>query len=484
MTRLPPRTPLAAALATACATALAAPSASAGVVVGHGYYQHARVCVDTNDNGRCDAGEQVTYTDANGSYALGANGPVTAEIGYDARLYDPATGQSTPVESPLVLRGAYGATVVGPISTEIVAVEEGSDWTIKKATKVVATRLGLKGSQALEDPVKELDGGIQARLYTESDGLVGRIGEAVKAAGATGNLATELANRLDLEGIDTVVVIYDENRSFNNVFNGFPGAETIYSKQFNHQSIVPQLDRDGSVLPVLPPAWGGLTAAGQSVVVTQAQTTNVWANAPFQIDSKTPAWTLPLVDQSVVTRDLYHRFFENQMQIGDGSNDRFAAWADSGGVTLGYWNGPATAMWNYASEFTLADHFFAGAFGGSFLNHQYLICACAPEYPNADTSPAHPTIAQLDLDGNGNYTHNLTVSGSSPPSALSGPPVFALSGNVVPKNYFGDGTFRAVNTMQPAFQPSGNAPAADDKTGLYASPLAGTTLPAQTQATI
>ena len=35
------------------------------------------------------------------------------------------------------------------------------------------------------------------------------------------------------------------------------------------------------------------------------------------------------------------------------------------------------------------------AFGGSFLNHQYLICACAPTYPNA---PA-PLVSKLDAAG-------------------------------------------------------------------------------------
>jgi acid phosphatase len=483
MTRLPRRTPLAAALASAF-TLVLAPSAYAGVVVGHGYYQHARVCIDSNDNGRCDAGEQTTYSAADGSFSLSVNGPLTAEVGYDARLYDPSTGTTTPVETPLVLRASYGATIVGPISTEVVSLSESSRDTLPKAAKVVAQRVGVTKKQILEDPNAELDAGVRALLFTETDGLVGRIGESVKAAGATGDLPGELDNRLDLEGIDTVVVIYDENRSFNNVFNGFPGAESIYSNKTRRQPLAPQRDRDGSVLPVLPPAWGGLTAAGQSVVVTQAMTTNVWANAPFQIDSQTPAWGQPLVDQAVVTRDLYHRFFENQMQIGDGANDNFVAWADSGGLTMGYWNGPATAMWDLASQYTLADHFFQGAFGGSFLNHQYLICACAPEYPDADTSPAHPTIAVVDKDGGGHYTHNLTVAANSPASALDGPPSFTLSGNIAPGNYFNDGTFRAVNTMQPPYQPSGNAPAGNDPTGEYADPLASTTLPMQTQATI
>ena len=36
----------------------------------------------------------------------------------------------------------------------------------------------------------------------------------------------------------------------------------------------------------------------------------------------------------------------------------------------------------------LCDNFFQGAFGGSFLNHQYLINATAPFYPNAAQSVA------------------------------------------------------------------------------------------------
>ena len=67
------------------------------------------------------------------------------------------------------------------------------------------------------------------------------------------------------------------------------------------------------------------------------------------------------------------------------------------------------------------------------------------------------------------------------PSALDGIPIWVLDGNVTPKNYFGDGTFRVVNTMQTPYQPSGIAPAASDGTGLYADPTKATTLPPQTQ---
>jgi hypothetical protein len=49
-----------------------------------------------------------------------------------------------------------------------------------------------------------------------------------------------------------------------------------------------------------------------------------------------------------------------------------------------------------AREFTLCDNFFMGAFGGSFLNHQYLVAATPPFYPDADKSPAKDRVVKLD----------------------------------------------------------------------------------------
>ncbi len=280
--------------------------------------------------------------------------------------------------------------------------------------------------------------------------------------------------------VSTVVVIYAENRSFDNLYGLFPGANGIPGvNPAATGTIAPQVDRDaaGSALATLPQTWGGLTAAGQMPVVTQAQSAGL-PNQPFRVDATFG------VSTAVITRDLYHRFYENQMQIDGGKNDKFAAWADSGGLVMHYFDGSGMAMWNVARQYVLADNFFMGAFGGSFLNHQYLICACAPEYPNADTAAAHPPISVLDTDASGKFLPRLTQTAASPASALDGPPTFVASTNITPKNYFGDGTFRAINTMQPAYQPSGNAPAASDATGLYANPASATTLPPQTQATI
>ncbi|MBB3196683.1 acid phosphatase [Roseateles terrae] len=286
--------------------------------------------------------------------------------------------------------------------------------------------------------------------------------------------------------IQNIVVIYAENRAFDNLYGRFPNANGLNTVLNADGSVtaayVPQKDRDGTTtLATLPPVWGGVTAPGSTVTVTQAQSAGL-PNAPFNIGTAFRASANATIDGTVVTRDLYHRFFENQMQIHDGKNDQFAAWGDSGGLLMGYFDYSASPLYKLAQQYTLADNFFQGAFGGSFLNHQYLICACAPEYPNADTAAAKPTIAVLDKNADGSYTHQLSVAVSSKASALDAAPVFQLSGNITPANYFGDGKFYAVNTMQAPFQPSGNAPVdVNGNDALYADPSKPTTLPAQTQ---
>jgi acid phosphatase len=286
--------------------------------------------------------------------------------------------------------------------------------------------------------------------------------------------------------VSTIVVIYAENRAFDNLYGNFPGAvglpDVLDRDGHPRPAYVPQRDRDGTVLPVLPPTWGGVTASGYAPVVTQAESTGL-SNAPFSIEHAFTAQSGVTLTSSAITRDLVHRFFEHQMQIDGGKNDGYAAWSDAGGLAMGYWDTSGSALYALAREYVLADHFFQGAFGGSFLNHQYLICACAPEYPAADTAAAHPSIAVLEKDASGHYLARLKTAPGVPRSALGGPPRFALSGNIAPANYFGDGKFYAVNTMQPAYQPSGNPPAADGR-DLYADPSKATTLPPQSAATI
>jgi phospholipase C len=108
---------------------------------------------------------------------------------------------------------------------------------------------------------------------------------------------------------------------------------------------------------------------------------------------------------------------------------------------MGYYDGSNMKLWQWARRYTLADNFFMGAFGGSFLNHQWLICACTPYYPDAPAS----IRAQLDERG------VMKRKADSPASVLQGP-IDVLDGQVTPDGY-------AVNTSQPAYQPSGVPPA-------------------------
>jgi acid phosphatase len=264
-----------------------------------------------------------------------------------------------------------------------------------------------------------------------------------------------------LDQIQTVVVIYAENRSFDNLYGDFPGANGP-----GNAPAAPQLDRNGSELQELPPVWGGLTAKGVTPAVTQAMTEHMPAK-PFAVDDP-KGLNVPL---SVTTHDLWHRFYQNQMQIDGGKNDRFAAFADSGGEVMGHYDGSVLPLWAIARRYTLADNFFMGAFGSSFLNHQYLICACAPVYPNADTSPAKPSISVVEPDG-----VTLKLAANSPPSAIDGIPKFVSDGNLTPD-------FHAVNTMQPPYQPSKVKPAPGGDPA-YADPSNATTLPPQTAQTI
>ncbi len=287
--------------------------------------------------------------------------------------------------------------------------------------------------------------------------------------------------RRGIDAIDTLVVIYAENRAFDTFYGLFPGANGIPGRNPSAVgTVLPQRDVDGAVLAVLPPVWGGLTAAGQTPVVTQAQTVGL-PNRPFQIDGA-GAFDGRGIGQpmSVTTRDLVHRFYNNLMQIDGGRNDRFATYSDAGALSMGYYDGHDMLLWKVAQQYTLADNFFMGAFGGSFLNHQYLVCGCIPEYPNADRSPAKGQVSEVDLDAEGRFLR-LTPAADAATSALAGPPRYKRDGTLTPKD--ASGIFHAVNTMQPPYQPSTLPPAANGD-ARYGDPAQPGTLPPQTLTTI
>lgn len=297
-------------------------------------------------------------------------------------------------------------------------------------------------------------------------------GEGVRAARAAANAAPGSSNpavsdALLRKHIDHVVVLYAENRSFNNLFAGFPGLQHPLDQL--KPELAQQRDRDGKLLETLPPIWHGMVPQEQHVNhrsyrIEEADITGL-ANGPFAL--QTPdGEPLP---QGLVTRDLVHAFYQNQMQINGGKNDHFVAWGDSGALVMGHYGDSAVnlRLWRLAEQFTLCDNFFMGAFGGSFLNHQYLAAAQPPFYPKADASPAKYNIAKTE---SGRVDDpRLAVSHDSPASAMDGKPKFASHSTLTPD-------FWAVNTMGPAYAPAFSKDPNDPD---FADPHSPNTLPPQ-----
>jgi acid phosphatase len=230
-----------------------------------------------------------------------------------------------------------------------------------------------------------------------------------------------------LDRIQTIVVIYAENHSFDNMYGMFPGANGVANATAEQKE---QLDHDGRPLAHLPAVYAGAK-------VNPMYATQGLPNGPFRIDQ-------PPINARIdeVVPSPIHNYWHSIEQINGGKNNRFVAMTTVGAWTMGYYDGSGQKMWEWARRYTLADNFFMGAFGGSFLNHQWLICACTPRFPDA------PDSIRARLDENG----RLKRAPDSPPSVLQGP-VKVMDGQVTPDGY-------AVNTSQPSYQPSGYSPAA------------------------
>jgi phospholipase C len=179
--------------------------------------------------------------------------------------------------------------------------------------------------------------------------------------------------------VNHFVVLYLENHSFDNLYGEFPGAEGLA----NASKSAPQVDPAGSAYGALPqPVNNALVPPGPD-----GRFPNNLPNAPFSIEKYVPATMDP--------PDLVHRWYQEQLQINGGKMDRFAHMSDAKGLVMGFYHTAALPLAKEASDYTLCDHFFHAAFGGSFLNHQWLVAAQHPIFPNAPVAQ----VAQLDKNG-------------------------------------------------------------------------------------
>ena len=283
---------------------------------------------------------------------------------------------------------------------------------------------------------------------------VGLFVASVALAGCASPWGQTTAIDPKMQKINHVVVIYAENHSFDNMYGLFPGAEGIAQATVAQKT---QLDHDGKPLKELivfghdgqpDPKFPRLP------------------NAPFRIDA--PPVNRP---PTQMVPSPIHAFYHNQEQINGGQNNLFAAMSNVGGWVMGYYDGSQFKMWKWAQEYTLADHFFMAAYGGSYLNHQWLVCACTPEHKNA------PTTMRARLDGNG----KLLKKENSASANVSAVQVFSAGGGQVTPDGW------SVNTSQPMYQPSGVPPIANGD-ARFANPQGNSTMgepvPPQTARTI
>ena len=167
----------------------------------------------------------------------------------------------------------------------------------------------------------------------------------------------------NIEVINHVVIIYLENHSFDNLYGEFEGANGLSNASASSKI---QIDSNGRPFEFLPPING-----------TSAFPVNL-PNTVFNIDQYIPN------DQLIP--DVLHRFYQEQLQIDHGRMDQFALYNNSAGLSQGYYKTSLLPLAKIAGQYTVCDNFFHSAFGGSFLNHIWLVAAASPEFANAPAS--------------------------------------------------------------------------------------------------
>ncbi len=204
------------------------------------------------------------------------------------------------------------------------------------------------------------------------------MGVAIGLLAATTALAQPAADD-PLAKIGHIVVIFEENRSFDNFFGRFPNANGLA----NAGDKAIQIDSNGTPYKLLPEP---INTNLKPPAVDKRFPVRL-LNRPFEINHY-----VPLDDD---TGDLIHAFYQEQMQINGGEMNRYAQVSNAKGLTMGYFDISRTYLWKLAHQFTLGDAMFHSAFGGSFLNHSFLVCSCAFRWPDAPEA----IVAKLDANG-------------------------------------------------------------------------------------
>ena len=212
--------------------------------------------------------------------------------------------------------------------------------------------------------------------------------------------SAKIAKKLTkLKKIDHIIVVYQENWSFDALYGNFPGVNGLQNALTLNQ---PQLDASNNPLTSVPqPKNNGAPDPRFNGVTLPV--------GPYNLQQ----YVAP--DQT--TGDIVHRFYHEQYQVygssvdpnvqtTPGTNQHFVTGSDNGGLVMSFFDATNLPEGQLAQQYTICDNFFHSAFGGSFLNHQFLIAASAPSWPvvaggPSVSNPANPLGAdnQVTPDG-------------------------------------------------------------------------------------
>jgi len=273
------------------------------------------------------------------------------------------------------------------------------------------------------------------------------------------------AKTTPLDKIDHIVVIYEENHSFDNLYGGWEG---VNGRANATAAETTQVDQHGVPYACLKQNDVNLTGLPVTCTDSAHGFSSAFANAAFLIDPLIPptATTCPTPQTAFsfpngvpngqglpggCTRDLVHKFYQEQYQLNGGAQNRYMVGSDAIGLTMGQYDTTQLPIYKWLHEkshpdYVIEDNFFQSAFGGSFLNHQYLIAAQPPSDANA---PAN-LHSQVDSAGFPRNTYPLYVplTGATYKDSDFTVTCPAPLPNLACGNY-------AVNTMQPSNEPSG-----------------------------
>jgi acid phosphatase len=266
-----------------------------------------------------------------------------------------------------------------------------------------------------------------------------------------------------------IVVIYQENHSFDNLYGGWEGVNGLDQADPAHTL---QVNQNGTPYTCLLQNDVNLTAPDPLSPTCTDTTTGTafvshFPNAPFRIDDYIAPTDTTCPAPGVFaangvkkgaglpggcTRDLVHRFYNEQYQLNGGAQNRYTTGSDADGLTQGYYDTRNLPIYRYLHEpghppYAIADNFFQAAFGGSFLNHQWLVAAATPVAANAvQDGGADDLHSVVDANGMPVKTDLYTPTGAVKDAQLTA----KCEGLAKPGLLCGD---YAVNTIQPWYQP-------------------------------